>query len=196
VLQGEGADRAACLETYLKRTGSARCELLVAGWAMSNMSPLDFLWSEAPVFALDDAGAALAAQLVDAADKAGFALAAAVKQGTGQEDLQSGAANRAREMFFVRTQGPFEALLDALQQGQGDQVPARWLAEMKQVALSLFDAEVLPGLADLSETRRADAIAARRNLLGTFNGHGAGRKLYQALGMTPPKASRKTKETT
>lgn len=87
---------------------------------MSNMSPLDFLWSEAPI----------------------FALAAAVKQGRGEEDLQTGAADRARESFFVQTQTPFERMLDVIQQGQGAGVPALWLAEMKPVALALFDADV------------------------------------------------------
>ena len=39
VLQSEGADRAECLEQFLKRTDSASCRLLVGGWAMSKMSP-------------------------------------------------------------------------------------------------------------------------------------------------------------
>jgi CRISPR system Cascade subunit CasA len=89
VLQAEGADRAACLQRYLKHHPEARFHLLVGGWAMANMSPLDFLWSGAPVFPLGPAGAALA----------GYALAAAIKQGMGEDELSTGAAHRARSSF-------------------------------------------------------------------------------------------------
>ncbi len=193
VLQGQGADRAACLTRFLQQRQGEACHLLVGGWAMSNMNPLDFLWSEAPVFPLDDAGALLAAQLVDAADKAAFALATAVKQGCGEEDLQTGAANRARETFFMQTQAPFEAQLDVILKGKGAEVPVAWLAEMRRAALALFDAEVLPGLADLSETRREAVVSARRNLLAAFKGFGAGRKIYQVLGIEVPRAPRRKK---
>jgi CRISPR-associated protein Cas7/Cse4/CasC subtype I-E len=124
---------------------------------MSNATPQDFLWSEAPVFALDDAGEAIAAQLVEAAELAGFALAANTRSGKGEADLQSGAAARVREAFFVQTQAPFEAALDAVMAGQA--VHAGWLRTLRATALPLFDAEIMPGLAGLSEDRCEKAAA-------------------------------------
>lgn len=195
VLTGKDADRAACLTRFLTHRGDEKTRLLVGGWAMSNMSPLDFLWSEAPVFPLDEAGEDLAAGLVDAAEQAAYALAVAVRSGKGETDLQTGAGARVREQLFVQTQAAFETMLDRVIAGQGANVPSAWLARLRANALPLFDAEVMPGLPDLSETRRKAAVDARRTLLGSFGGTGTlGVKLYKALGLTPPKR-RKTKET-
>ena len=194
VLQNESASRAQCLELFLKRTNSAPCRLLVGGWAMQNMSPLDFLWAEAPFFPLDPEGEDLAGRLVDAAECAGYALAYAVKQGRGEDDLTTGAGARVREMFFMATQSPFEAQLRCIVDGQSGQVPGEWLNLLRLKALDLFDREVMPGLADLSETRRQTAVAARRNLLSTLSGYGAiGKKLYTALKLSLPKTKRKAK---
>lgn len=194
VLLNDGADRAQCLETFLKRSDSAPCRLLVGGWAMSNMSPLDFIWSEAPVFPLDPQGEDLAGRLVEAAEQAGYSLASGVRQGRGEDDLTTGAAARAREMFFAVTQAPFEARLRDLVKGQGDRVPGDWLKDLRGAALRIFDAEVMPGLADLSETRRQAAVAARKSLLSTFGGYGAvGKKVFTALQLPLPKTKRMAK---
>ncbi|MCA0906954.1 type I-E CRISPR-associated protein Cse1/CasA [Ruegeria marisrubri] len=194
VLLNDGADRAQCLETFLNRTDSAPCRLLVGGWAMSNMSPLDFIWSEAPVFPLDPQGEDLAGRLVEAAEQAGYALASAVRQGRGEDDLTTGAGARAREVFFAATQASFEARLRDVVNGQGDRVPEDWLKDLRGAALRIFDAEVMPGLADLSETRRQAAVAARKSLLSTFSGYGGvGVRVFKALRMPPPKTKRKAK---
>ena len=50
ILQSESGLRPSTLEQYLRDIEGARCSLIVAGWAMKNMNPLDFLWSEQPVF--------------------------------------------------------------------------------------------------------------------------------------------------
>lgn len=194
VLQNQGADRAQCLERFLKRTNSEPCRLLVGGWAMSNMSPLDFIWSEAPVFPFDPEGEDLAGRLVEAAEQVGYALAAAVKQGCGESDLTTGAGARVREIFFATTQTTFEAQLRRVVNGQGDQVPDDWLKLLRRTALDLFDREVMPGLADLSESRRQAAVDARKSLLSTFSGYGkVGKNLYTALHLPLPKAKRKAK---
>ena len=190
VLQTEGASRALCLERFLRQTDSEPCSLLVGGWAMSNMSPLDFVWSEAPVFPFDPEGEGedLAGRLVEAAEQVGYVLADAVKRGLGEEDLKTGAGARVRESFFAATQAPFEALLGRVLKNQGVQVQGDWLKLMRKTALDLFDAEVLPGLADLAESRRRQAVTARRNLLSSFGGYGApGGKIYTALNLPKPK---------
>ena len=208
VLQADGRDRAACLERFIKRRGDEPCRLLVGGWAMLEMSPLDFLWSETPVFALDPEGEMLAGRLVEAAEQGGKALALAVrdaevrkKPGTGNTPVA--AAARAQEQFFADSQGLFERQLGRIaQDGSGKDDPGAevaqdWLRALHRLALKLFDGAVMPGLVDLSETRRRQAVEARRTLLGTFSGFGgAGRKIFTALGMNLPKKRRKTEGAT
>ncbi len=194
VLQGENGDRAACLQRYLTHHEGERFRLLVGGWAMANMSPLDFIWSEAPVFALNPDAEVLAGRLVEAAEEVGYALAVAVRQGMNEEDLSTGAANRARVAFFQNTQAPFEAQLDQIANGQGAQVPGLWLTLCRREALALFDREVMHGLADLSETRRKGAVDARHQLVTSLAGYGAvGKKIFKALDIALPKSGKAKK---
>ncbi len=97
VLQSESGRRPLALEQYLRDVESGQCSLIVAGWAMENMKPLDFIWSEQPVFRLssrDDEERAVDA--VEAAEQAGFTLARQVKTGAGEDNIRSGAGAKAR----------------------------------------------------------------------------------------------------
>jgi CRISPR system Cascade subunit CasA len=192
VLQSETGDRALVVERFLTERKGEAFDLLVGGWAMSNMSPLDFLWSQAPVYPLGDAGETQAAQLVSAAEQIGYVLALNVKEGQGETDLSTGAGARVRDQFFARTQAGFEQALDHISTGQGEGIAQHWLATCRSVALDLFDREVLPGLADLSETRRQNAVAARRSLSTALNGYGGfGKKIFTALDLELPVRSKK-----
>ena len=196
-MQSETGDRAACLQRFLDQRPGETFRLMVGGWAMSNMSPLDFLWSEAPVFPLDSTGEALAARLVEAAEQVGYTLALNTKEGVGEAEIGSGAGARVREQFFAQTQAAFEAALDRISRGQVEAIPSEWLGTCRRVALALFDAEVLPGLADRSETRRQAAVQARRSLLGAFKGQaGMGKKIYTALQLERPKHGKKQEAVT
>ena len=185
ILQTDEGGRARTLDRFLRETDDNAMRLIVAGWAMNNMSPVDFLWSEQPVFALSPEAEDRAADMVEAAEQAGFALASAVGDGT-HEDLGAGAALRAREALFLRTQHAFEAMMTRL---TGDEagVEEAWRKALLAHALDLFDQEVLPGLADLQETRRERAVVARRVLLATMAGRTkTGVAMYHALGLEPP----------
>ena len=117
ILQSESGLRPWTLEQYLRDIEGARCSLIVAGWAMNNMNPLDFLWSEQPVFPLSEEDERQAEALVEAAEQAGFAVAACVGDGAGDGGVQSGAGQRAREAFFTETQGAFEEILASMSVG-------------------------------------------------------------------------------
>lgn len=185
ILQTDEGSRARTLDRFLRETDDKQMRLIVAGWAMNNMSPVDFLWSEQPVFALSPEAEDRAVGMVEAAEQAGFALASAVRDGT-HEDLGAGAALRARETLFLRTQHAFEALMTRL---MGDEagVEEAWRKALLAHALDLFDQEVLPGLADLQETRRERAVVARRVLLATMAGRTkTGVAMHHALGLEPP----------
>ena len=195
VLQNEGADRASCLERFLKHREGDDCRLIVGGWAMSNMNPLDFLWSEPPVFPLSTSGEELASRLVDAAEQAAYVLANAIKQSLGEAELKSGVANRAREQLFTNTQSKFETFVRQIANGEGGHVSENWLKVLVNTSMSLFDGVIMPGFMDLPDKRRWKAIQQRNNLNSTFRGYGGmGKKLFKALDMDLPNPKRKSRE--
>jgi len=190
VLQGKEADRATALKTFFDRTewGEDKAmRVIVGGWAMNNMSPVDFLWSEQPIFVLSVEQEFSAADMVEAAEQTGYAVATAVRSGT-HEDIGAGAALRAREALFQLTQGPFEEQMARLAEG-ADDAGGEWLHILHKTALSLFDAEVGAGLPDLQPARREKAVIARRVLLATMAGRTkTGAKVFECLGLpVPPK---------
>ena len=191
VLQSESGRRPLAMNQYVRDVESGHCSLVVAGWAMDNMKPLDFAWSEQPVFRfLSREDEYRAADAVEAAEQVGFMLARQVSIGVGEGNIRSGAGLRARETLFDDTQTTFEDTLGRMSAGSLF-VPELWLKELRRAAIAIFDAEVTPGLADLSEARRTDAISARRQLLTALAGRGAaGKKIFDALGLQPPAARR------
>lgn len=182
VLQSDSRRRPLALEQYLRDVDRGECSLIVAGWAMDNMKPLDFVWSEQPVFRLSSGeDEERAVDAVEAAEQAGYTLARQVSTGVGEGDIKSGAGMRAREALFSDTQTAFEQMLARMSAG-APFVPEDWVAELRRAALAIFDAEVTPGLADLGEARRSAAIKARKDLLTAFAGKGAsGKKLFNAV---------------
>ena len=191
ILQSETGLRPRTLLQYLRDIEGARCSLIVAGWAMDNMKPRDFLWSEQPVFPLSKEDEDRAAGAVEAAEQAGYAVAVCVRDGVGEGDLKSGAGLRAREAFFAATQGAFEETLESLSAG-GRFAPEEWVASMRGAALAIFDGEVMPGLADLGEGRRQKAIKARSKLIAAFAGRPPfGKKIFDPLGLQTPAKQRR-----
>ena len=186
ILQTETGLRPAALEQYLRSSDGPRCSLIVAGWAMDNMKPRDFLWSEQPVFPLSEEEEDRAAAAVEAAERAGYAVAACVRNGVGEGDMTSGAGQRAREAFFTATQSAFEEMLEAMSAGKPF-AAREWVAALRGAALPIFDGEVGPELADLGETRRREATEARSKLIAAFAGRGPfGKKIFDPLELEIP----------
>ena len=186
ILQSESGLRPWTLEQFLRDIEGARCSLIVAGWAMKNMHPRDFLWSEQPVFHLSEEDGSHAEALVEAAEQAGFAVAACVGDGAGDGGVQSGAGQRAREAFFTETQGAFEEMLASMSAGRPSEA-GEWIKVLRAAALPIFDKEVIPGLSDLGETRREEAIRARSKLIAAFKGRPPfGKKIFDPLGLESP----------
>ena len=89
------------LTTYLKDVKAAKCSLIVAGWAMDNMKPQDFIWSEQPVFTLSEDTEFAATDMVEAAEAAGYALKVCVAEGADKNR-----ALAALEGFYSTTRRP------------------------------------------------------------------------------------------
>lgn len=195
ILQSNTGVRAANLAAHIQRRDRAPVDLVVAGWAMDNMKPLDFLWSEQPVFELSNEAEFAAMDMIEAAEHVAYVLAAAVRDGRSEGEIKGGTADAARLSFFDKTQGAFMARLSALSAG-ADPDPKGWLREMRAASISVFDAQVLPGLADLQPSRRQAAVSARKSLVNAFGGYGAmAKKIYAALDLELPPHSKKKKDT-
>ena len=171
------ARRARVLELWSERLGPA-AEVIVAGWAMDNMKPRDFVFSRAPLLYLDDAQAERVEGLVMAADRLAVALRDAM--------VPLLAEGETREGFYLATQSAFEARLARLNLDVEAEAKG-WLDDLRRVALAQFDALALPGLAERDTREQAAIVAARRYLGATFAGYGKyGRDAFTALGLIPP----------
>lgn len=182
--------RARTLEDWFQRGGGNGAQVLVAGWAMDNMKPLDFTLSAPPFVRLQGAALGCLLGMIEAADLFGVILRAALKP-----VLAEGEAREAvREAFYARTQSVFEARLAELERGRAPlEVAADWLADMRRVALSLFEVRALPGLSERKIEKQQEIVMAHRNLGASFAGFGKlGGAAYAGLGLPAP--ARKEKE--
>lgn len=165
-------ERAATLDEYDARVREGdrlAARVLVAGWAMDNMKPLDFTLSVQPFVDLPVDAALMLSGLVEAADQAALALRAAL-----EPLLAGGAAREAeREAFHAATERAFEERFAELKAGTASaEVAARWLSDLRGQALKQFDALALPGLDQQETDVIARIVAARRLLLAGFAGQG------------------------
>ncbi|MGR3619052.1 MAG: type I-E CRISPR-associated protein Cse1/CasA [Roseovarius sp.] len=181
----ELAQRAACLDTWENgRSRQGLADVIVAGWAMDNMKPRDFVYSVQPLIELSEDSRLVLAGLIDAAENAAIAL-----RGALAAIMAEGEAREAeREAFYSTTEPAFLARLEALKAGVD---PARicegWLGDLRSEALRRFDALALPALDQRDTADMQKIVTAHQNLAGVFAGRGKyGKQLYQALGLDHP----------
>lgn len=182
--------RAQALRDWHERGKGHRAQVLVAGWAMDNMKPRDFTLSVQPYLRLSRERLAVLQGMITSAENYGVVLRAALKP-----VLAEGESREAmREAFFVETDTAFEAGIAALERGEEIEAIARdWVRSMRKVAMDLFKARALPGLADRQTENQEEIVKAHRNLSVSFAGYGKlGRDAYSALLLPDPTV--KTKE--
>lgn len=176
--------RAAMVAEWHDRGAGAPARVIVAGWAMDNMKPRDFVLSTPPLVDLDGTAARLVEGMVGAAEQYGLALRQALTPVLAEGE----ARESVREAFFAQTQAAFEARLAAL---PGDGVAQGWLGDMRSVALALFDARALPGLADRDTRDQRAIVQARGFLAGAFAGRGKyGKAAFGAMELDLPQTKK------
>jgi len=213
VLGDEGGirDRAAAIEkAYQQRLRAAKSSernprLLIAGWAMSNMKPLDFVLAEQPLHLAADAAAQrkldnLARKMVLAAEKASTlligALQAALKAGGNKPKGDSARLTAAREAFFVDSETDFHEILQSAVEKAEDsdswQAPfaEQWLTKLQRTAFSVFDDTVAPDPSDPLKARQV--VEARRNFTKSLL-YATGNTSLRSILMLPVPAQPKRK---
>lgn len=156
--------RAEAVEAWQARARGRRgppATLIVAGWAMANMTPRTFLRSVQPLLDLPDGRALVVERMIEAADKVGVTLRGALKP-----VLSEGEAREAvREAFFARTESAFLELVSGLAEAEVSQDYAeRWIVTLRRSALALFDARAIPALDSRSLKTQSEIVSARRTL--------------------------------
>ena len=195
--------------------------LLVAGYYLDNMKPLEFGESLLPLIAVapeqQTEAALLAHAWVDAAEMAASTVGIRVRQGLYGDNpkIAAGAAvlDNAKVRFWVDTEQAFftqlPAAINSLPAADAPDETARthrqavgktWLESMRRAALAIFDTVVPIDSADLEDIDDYKTIVdARRFLTATFAGlTPSGRKLHARLEQPEqpkPKKTNKTKET-
>ncbi|PTV94065.1 CRISPR system Cascade subunit CasA [Rhodobacter aestuarii] len=175
----ELSELALCWRDWNGRRGGGT--MIVAGWAMDNMKPRDFIMSVQPVLDLPDEGWICLAGLIEAAEAAGVAL-----RGALELVLAGGEAREAqREAFFAETETRFLAHLATIKAG-GDPT-AEWLGDLKRQAMGQFEKLAFEGI-EARETDQMQKLFDAWKFLGlAFAGYGKqGKAIYEALGLPLP----------
>ena len=184
--------RAVAVHGFQQHRRREQASVLVGGWAMDNMKPLDFVWSEQPLFALDEAAEEAAVNMVGAAEMAAKHLVIALRKALGVAKAGTSLVSRAQEEFFESTQAPFEIALASLSElGWTDDAGYDWLKTLNRAAESIFDGLALPGLSDrdVVEPRGGESAGRKPNAKSIVEARRAmrralrGKKMLEILGL-------------
>lgn len=203
--QNELRELAACVRWFARgRSSKAKplLRLVVGGWAMDNMKPVDFIegFAPLPVDPRSVSVESLAVGLVKAADIAAGQLVSSLKRSLLISESDKGVVADAKAEFYDRTESDFFQALDLLLIDSNKQlVGERWRHVLLENAIFLFDRLSLAGFAD-RKPERAESIAnARKSIFFTLNGFGKnGVSMFNQLDLQPPdvkKARKSTKQT-
>ncbi len=220
---GTGRLPAACVHTFRQRAQRyfrgkdavirSDARLLVAGYAMDNMKPLDFGEALMPLIVgnSDKANRLIRDQaeaLIEAAKLVASQLTTSVKIGLYGEgakaDSDSSVLYPVRDRFWADTEAAFFATLtdaakkydvpeDDLQDLLGDirsALGGAWLQNLRTHALHIFDDTVPIDSAD--SKRIVDVINGSKMLLLALTGYGKlGTSLFKTLALQPPETKPK-----
>lgn len=203
-------DRAVDLDPAALRAA----RLLVAGYAMDNMKPLDFGEATLPLIVsksevTNEAIKTLAGKLVNTADLVANQLVSTVKRALygekGKAERDSTVLEPIKARFWADTEQDFYAQLQSaaaefevklaedtdLLASLNSTAGARWLKSLTRQALAIFD-DAVP-IDDAQSDKIEDVIDGRKMLLFALTGYGpVGASLFEALGQ-PPKDSKSRK---
>jgi len=168
-----GQQRAEAVQTYLDGRGRSGIDvpnpaLLVAGWAMKIMSPLDFVSAHLPLLLADDPAGQRdledrAYSLVEAGQLAQRQLIGACKSLQHDADTDKGDLSQVGDNFFGRTEDAMFAALGRLHRDPERAAPDLATA-LRAAALAEFEILALPALSELPMEKASTVVAAHRQL--------------------------------
>ena len=164
---GKGTKRTArTVRACIDRRKSPGFELMVGGWAMDNMKPVDFSLDKYPGFqGVDEDSEDRIRLLVEAANTASGALRKALKVACR---LDGASADTAAEAFFAETEVDFERSVRRVAEDEGEDVEKAWHRTLWSQTVRMFDERVLDGLTDHDIAGIERRVIAKRNLLAAL----------------------------
>ncbi|WP_439271400.1 type I-E CRISPR-associated protein Cse1/CasA [Pseudochrobactrum sp. HB0163] len=169
----------ASLREWRQRVGGG--SLLVAGWAMDNMKPRDFILSRQPLIDLPAETSSRLVGLIEAAEHAALVLRNALSTVLAEGEVREA----EREEFYRATEARFFDHVRSLQ--AGGEPETVWLAELRAQALAQFDAQAQPLLYQREIGVVEKIVNARKFLNMAFAGYSKqGKLIFEALGMPVP----------
>ena len=184
---GTGTRRIAeTVRAYSNRPRVPEFELLVGGWAMDNMKPVDFTLDTYPSFpGLDEDGEARIRCLVEAANAASGAIRRALKAACL---LEGTSLDAVVESYFAETEEEFITSVSEVIGGSGSEVEENWYKILSRVAVHMFNDQVQAGIADHDIAGIEKRVMAKRNLHGEL-----ARRVRNRLNLpSPGKKERRT----
>lgn len=188
VVPKDDGQLAQCVRDLGRKAGDS---MLIGGWAMSNMTPTDFLWAEAPLLDLEEPAQKQVIRLIKAGVDVAAVLGISVARALNEEKT-TGVANSVRDDFYFRTEQSLIIAIDDLRKGvEFDAIAANWLKHLSQVSVKLFDAIAFDRISSVGPKAQEEIVSARRKLTFAISGYGKdGSTLFDHLGMVPPKSKK------
>ncbi|MPV99051.1 type I-E CRISPR-associated protein Cse1/CasA [Bombella apis] len=181
------ASLALIVREWCGRERGDEASVIVAGWAMNNMSPRDFVYSRQPLSRLSEDAEEILRGFIEAAE-----MVAAMLNWALSSVLDTGEAREAqREEFYLKTEPDFYHCFHQI--AAGEKPSEEWLKVLRKQALGQFEAVALPGLSERDMQSMKKIAEARKLLNIELWGYGkkAGPALFTALGLPVPQKKRK-----
>ena len=141
-------------------------ELMVGGWAMDNMKPVNFSLETYPGFpGLVDDDQDRVRQLVEAANTASGALRKALRDAC---QIDGTSWDTVIEAFFVDTEESFRESVQGIIDGRDTEVEVTWHRTLQGQIIHMFDQRVLGSLTDRDIAKVEKRVVAKRKLLGAL----------------------------
>ncbi|MFG6082838.1 type I-E CRISPR-associated protein Cse1/CasA [Paracoccus litorisediminis] len=184
--------------------------LLLSGWKMDRAMPISFLLSEQPFTDGDLDHEDDILDLIEAAAHACRAICLAIRKsidipanceensksilygvGSDKEALRGAWGVKAYQDFYQLSENLFRRRIQEMR-GKGKAAIAQtWLADLRNIATTIFDRYVTGEIHRMTMTRRKLAVQNHRALVAVMAGYGkAGAKIYQLLGLEVPVSAR------
>ncbi len=158
---------AEAVRTYTSRPQAPDYGLLVGGWAMDNMKPVDFSLHKYPGFPrLNEDNIDRVHQLVEAAGIASRTLRKRLKAAC---QLDGTSANAVVETLFAETEEKFQALVGRIVKAEGKAVEEEWYRTLFSKARYLFDERVVGDLSEMTVAAIEKRVMAQRKLCAELN---------------------------
>ena len=144
-------------------------ELQVGGWAMKNMTPLDFSVHVYPTFGITNRDSEERINnLIKSANESAKSLVRALKESL---NFQGSRTERVREDFFEKTENQFISSVSLIIGGrnQKNQPEEDWLKTLKNTAINIFDELTHNSLSDMSIRDIAEIVNQRKSLFNHFS---------------------------